>query len=497
MMKWLRAFWKFLNREISFAKKPKRPAPKEKKPEPRPGLRPEKKHFFIRPADELLHIQVGLDFGTNCSKACYSVIGSSHKVFPVIFDHKLSSFPAFAMPSVAMFDTQKKMLLGDHAATILEDQKWGCGLRNFKTLLAAIDEHSFRDRASEKMFREHMAKHELDPKEINPYIVTATYIAYLMHTIKKYIANKFKTKKLNLSFNICIPVDYIVRNHVKIEFENAFALAAAVEKKWESGDDDFNPMDTALSLKNEIKYDEKDPETRIFAIPEAVAEVVAYLKSSKKKTGMHALIDFGSGTTDVSIFNITRGVEEHSFWYSASAIPYGVFQIEKALIGCLGKDQGGDSLKSIFDIIKNMSSKSEKYRNFLDCTRNELSSFFASRDYKGVWTEAYKHLKKERFWKDVKIFISGGGSQLPYIRDFSSTPWWSHIEGRYEVDSLVKPEDFDIAPSIPFYRMAVAYGLTWPKPMLRGYVLPKDAPDHTPPPLLQKEMPDRDDLYPK
>ena len=78
------------------------------------------------------------------------------------------------MPSVAMFDSQKKMLLGDHAAMILEDQKWGCGLRNFKTLLAAIDEHSFRDKASEKMFHEHIAEHEFDPKEINPYIVTAT-----------------------------------------------------------------------------------------------------------------------------------------------------------------------------------------------------------------------------------------------------------------------------------------------------------------------------------
>lgn len=495
MMKWLPAFWKFLNREIPFAKKTKKIVHKEKRPEPE--LKPEKKPFFIRPSDEFLHIQVGLDFGTNCSKACYSVIGSSHKVFPVIFDYKLSSFPAFVMPSVAMFDSHKRMLIGDQAAVILEDQKWGCGLRNFKTLLAAMDDPSFRDKESEKMFYEHMAEHAFDPKEINPYIITAIYIAYLMRTIRKYIANNLKTKKLNLSFNICIPVDYIVRNHVKIEFENAFALATAIETKWGIGDNDFDPLNIALSLKNEIKYDEKDPETRTFAIPEAVSEVVAYLKSSKKKTGMHALIDFGSGTTDVSIFNLTRGVEDHSFWYAASAIPYGVFQIEKVLIDCLEKTMGDSSLKSIFEIINNLNSKVERYENFLNCTREELSKFFTSREYRNVWTEAYKHLKKERFWKDVKIFISGGGSQLPYVKNLSSTPWWSHIEGHYDVDSLVRPDDFEVASNIPFYRMAVAYGLTWPKPMLRGYILPKDAPDHTPPPLPQKAMPDRDELYPK
>lgn len=497
MMKWLPAFWKFLGKKFSFAKKPKKPVVEKKEPEPKPEPVQEKKPFFIKPSDDLLHIQIGLDFGTNCSKACYSVIGSSHKVFPVIFDHKLSSFPSFTMPSIAMFDSNKKLLLGKDAAVILENQKWGCGMRNFKTLLAAINEHSFRDKTSEGMFYEHVKGHKLNPEEVNPYVITATYIAYLMHVIREYTSHKFKIRKLNLIFNVCIPIDYITRNHVKTEFENSFALASAVEKRWKSDSDNFNPVEVALSLKDKIKYDEKDPETRIYAIPEAIAEVVAYLKSSKKESGMHALIDFGSGTTDISIFNLIIGEEDHSFWYAASAIPYGVFQIEKVLVGVLEKEKKDNSLKAMFKMINNMDPREGKYGDALKRTDDELNGFFSSREYKGAWTEAYKHLKKEKFWKDVKVFVSGGGSQLPYIGKFSSTPWWSQIEERYKVEFLAKPDDFDVADDVPFYRMAVAYGLTWPKPMLRGHVLPKDAPDHTPPPLPRKKLFDRDELYPK
>ena len=491
MKKWLLEFWKYLIRKISFRKL----IQKKKKRKIRLGYDFARKSFSIRPTKKPLYIQVGLDFGTNCSKACYSV-SSSRKVFPVIFGHKLLSYPKFVMPAVAMFNSQRKILIGENAAAILENQKWGNGLRNFKTLLAAMDDSFFKDEISEKLFCEYIEGQKFDFRVVDPYIVTAIYIAYLMHTIRRHIVNKFKTEKLDINFNICIPIDYIEKNKVKNRFENAFALAAAIEKRWKVYDDKFDPLRCALLLKDKIRYDEKCPETRVFAIPETVAEVVSYLKSFKKKTGMHALIDIGSGTTDVSIFNLTRTIEERSYWYAARVIPFGVFNIEKILINCLEKDMNY-TLRFIFEIINNMNSKLQKFENFLNCTKDELNEFFSSKEYKNTWTEAYCHLKKERFWRDVKIFISGGGSQLPYVKDFSSKPWWSHIEGRYEVEFLTKPDDFEITDDIPFYRMAVAYGLTWPKPLLRGYILPKDAPNHTPPPLSQREMPDVEELYPK
>lgn len=488
MMKSLLVFWKFLNKKIYFTKKPSLQ---------NKASASEAKRIFVKPSEEVLHIQVGLDFGTNCSKACYSIIGSAHKVFPIIFDHTLSLFPNYTMPSVALFNGNGKLTIGAEAAKILEGQRWGQGIRNFKTLLAATDDRSFEDAVSRNTFNEHIIENKIDSKIVDPYIITAVYISYLMRSIRMIINNKYKGSRTNIIFNICIPVDYIEKNHVRTRFESSFALAEAIEKAWQSSTGDYDPLEVALKLRNQISYDEKDSVTRLFAIPEAVAEVVAYLKSSRKKTGLHALIDFGSGTTDVSIFNFLRGTEERSFWYAAKAIPYGVFQIEKALIGCLGELQQDTSFKYIVEVINNMVSMQKEYDKFLCCTKDELSKFFSSKMYKRTWTEAYIHLKKESAWRDVKIFLCGGGSQLPFVRDFASTPWWSHIDRSYEVEPLSKPEDFALPGNIPFYRMAVAYGLTLPKPLLRGYILPKDVPDHTPPPLQQKVTPDREELYPK
>jgi len=65
------------------------------------------------------------------------------------------------------------------------------------------------------------------------------------------------------------------------------------------------------------------------------------------------------------------------------------------------------------------------------------------------------------------------------------------------LSSLLRPDDYDSGEAeAPFERMAVAYGLAIPKPMLERYTLPKDAPDQTPP-RLRYHLPDRDEIYAK
>jgi hypothetical protein len=492
MKKWLLALWKSVSRFFIREQPQKSPKGKElvKKTPEIP--------FVLRPVKEVLNVQVGIDFGTHCSKVCYSLIGPSTKRFPVIFGHGLSSFPSFVMPSLAMFDDKQKILLGDHAGRILENEKWGYGLRNFKTLLANIDGNSFKDELSEEMFNGHIMDKKLDHRGVTPFIIVSVYIAYLVKVVKKYIHKQLNNENINFNFNICIPVDYLERNPIKKEFENSFALAIAVENEWDDRNASFDPVEKALFLKDSVKYDEYDPETRVFGIPESVAEVVSYLKSPIRQAGVHALIDFGSGTTDVSVFNFTMGIKEKSYWYSTGILPTGVFQVEKALLQFLENDTSNNfSTKAISEIITSLSKNLECEQKMGAFIKEEIGGLFGSRGYKDIWVEAYKHLKKESYWKDVKVLVSGGGSKLPYISDFASRPWTSQIPGRYSVDFLSRPDDFDTEADIPFYRMSVAYGLTWPKPTLRGYVLPKDAPDHTPPPLPKKEMSDREELYPK
>ncbi|MBN2154877.1 MAG: hypothetical protein JW776_02395, partial [Candidatus Lokiarchaeota archaeon] len=116
-----------------------------------------------------------------------------------------------------------------------------------------------------------------------------------------------------------------------------------------------------------------------------------------------------------------------------------------------------------------------------------------------TWGSAYNHLRKQSKWSkdNVEIFITGGGANISYAEQIFSAPWWDKIEGPYRVSKLPKPEDYDGGDiNAPFERMTVAYGLSYPKPMLEKYTLPKDAPDQTPPKIKHEWM-DRDEKYAK
>lgn len=500
MMKWLREFWKSLKQNILIARRrklapvsPKEPIPLAKPPEA-------EKKVYIQPAKDFVHIQVGLDFGTNCTKVCYSIIGGTHKIVPFRYKHNLSTYPDYTIPSVVAFGSDGKILFGGKAAALIESERWEFGIRNLKTILASRGDNAFLDEMSEQLFNENIVRGKLNPKVYTPDIFTAMYIAYLMHNIREVITKKFNSSKINLNFNICIPVDYIQNNVVREKFEKAFALAEMIEKRWQTVREGFDMRETALKLYERACYDENNPETRIFAIPEAVAEMVAYLKSFRKREGVHALIDFGAGTTDVSIFRLSRLIEDRSDWYAAKAIPYGSFQIEKILVNCLKRIKGEYlKFKDVYDALTSINKFPRKFIELSNIVKEELNKFLSSKDYRRTWSEAYLHLKEESLWHDVKIFVSGGGSQLPHIKELISYPWHPHIarEKNYEVEVLSKPDDFDAPSNIPFHRMAVAYGLTWSKPLLKGYTLPNDAPDHTPPPLPRRGILDREELYPK
>jgi len=96
------------------------------------------------------------------------------------------------------------------------------------------------------------------------------------------------------------------------------------------------------------------------------------------------------------------------------------------------------------------------------------------------------------------VFVTGGGAKLPFVEEVFSIPWWNQIKVQYSVNRLPILDDYQFGEgNAPFERMAVAYGLARPIPELNEYILPSAAPDHTPSPLPIKNIPDREDQYPK
>jgi hypothetical protein len=96
-----------------------------------------------------------------------------------------------------------------------------------------------------------------------------------------------------------------------------------------------------------------------------------------------------------------------------------------------------------------------------------------------AWATAYRHMRQEQAWRGRPVFLCGGGAQLPGVRGVFRDSWVQQF-GHHDLRELARPRDFDADRSVPFGRLAVAYGLSIPKPELGKYLLPKDSPDHTP-----------------
>jgi hypothetical protein len=458
---------------------------------------------IIRRKLEKVHLQVGLDFGTHSTKVVYSQIGK-HLSRALNFKHNLPNYPNYCLPSVAAIDNHGKLALGIDAAKLLLDKEWDLGFQRFKVIVAGNHDKGFKDPISHENFYRYLKQHGYD-ETFTSERLTAIYLAYAMGKARELIERRaeYQDVELVIDFNICMPIDHIENNKVKLVFENIFRWGEAIDRAWHTTGRGFDPVRASYELENSFHNQDK----RVFAVPESVAGMASYLVSLRKQEGLHAIIDLGAGTTDVSICNLWIPEDQLiSYWYAGRNIPKGTINVERIVASHL-KDAKNSFCTpgEICTFVENLGShalykkSSEgKNENLLHDILEEIESLRSSKEYYRTWGSAFRHLKKQSKWEKVEVFICGGGSNLPYVEKVFSVPWWNQIKAKYPVSRLPVPDDYDPGEvKAPFERMAVAYGLARPIPELDEYVLPGNAPDDTPPPLPRKDLPDRDDLYPK
>jgi len=457
----------------------------------------------IRRKQKKAYLQVGLDFGTSATKVVYSQLGRRGSRV-INFNHNLPNYPNYCLPSLGAIDDSGKLLLGIEAAKFLSDKEWDLGVQRFKVIVAGNHDLSFKDHLSHEKFYAYLKSRGYDT-QFTPERLTAVYIAYAMNRCRSIIRRspEYRNTELDIAFNICMPIDHIENNILNSVFEKIFSLAERIEQDWRKSGKDFDPLGASYDLENK-SY---DLGKRVFAVPEAVAAMASYLISLRKEEGLHAIIDLGAGTTDVSICNLSiLSGKSTSYWYAARNIPKGTINIERIIASFIKECDKGSlcTCCDVYNCLNNLrlnvfqSLGSDKEREQLIATiSDEIRSLKNSGEYYETWGRAYRRLKKQTEWEKVEIFLCGGGANLPHVEDVFSIPWWKNIQTKYAVSRLPTPDDYDAGESAaPFERMAVAYGLARPLPEFDGYFLPGDDGDHTPPPLPVKEL-DHEELYPK
>ncbi len=459
----------------------------------------------VRRRVEKIQIQVGLDFGTSSTKIAYAPIGGvgQRQVRPLIFDHNLKTYEHFCLPSLAAFDRNGHLLLGIEAAKLLESEPWDSGLRRLKVVVAGRYEESFHDPNTKRAFDEYMEQHGRETKTHSPELITSIYLAYAMRQARLAIQDvpDFRNYELDLLFNVCVPIDHMQKNRVLLAFHNILAWAEAIEKAWSQSNSSFDPLEFARMVEKHVEYCPADryglmrqgSECRVFAVPEAVAEAASYLTSLQRQEGIHAIIDLGAGTTDVSFFNLRfENGDLTPFWYSAGNIPEGGHKVERVIADHLIAKKGVCSSGDILEVLQVFDGSRKGSELYSDDIKHKVRiSLEGIHDKaKDVWRAAYKDkLKGESLWQDVQVFVSGGVAKIPSVESVFSAPWMQQPrmqQLRYPVHHLPIPEDYDSADGeVPFQRMAVAYGLSRSAPELGEFVLPADCPNHTPVPPIR------------
>ncbi|MEW6416895.1 MAG: hypothetical protein AB1480_02105 [Nitrospirota bacterium] len=458
-----------------------------------PALRKEVTPRAIIRRKEKVYIQVGLDFGTSATKIAYSQLGGrGRKVNPILFNHNLPHYPPYCLPSLAAFDETGKLLLGIEAARFLADKPWDSGLRRFKVIVAGKYDKSFDDQISIDLYRKYLTQISLNQSDCEPECLTAVFLAFAMKQARHEMQRKFSECELDMAFNTCIPIDHIQNNEVNNVYQKILATAENAEK-----DNDCNKLLEIVREKyKNVEYRSMAP--RLFGVPEAVAEIALYLVSLQVRNGLHAVIDFGAGTTDFSIFYLEniRTRDEQKFWYAARNLPRGSQRIEYIVSRYMGEISKGENITDLHvaHATSNINKLPDDIKNQI---RKELKGLWE--DSHAVWGQAYSHRRRQSEWEGdrVHVLVCGGGAKAPFIKDIFSKSWMKDW-GPYPVYPLPIPDDYDsLDGKASFERMSVAYGLCQPLPSLGDYTLPNDAPDQTPPRLPIREMSEWDERIPR
>lgn len=361
-------------------------------------------------------IYLGIDYGTHFIKAAYAHphTGNIHQI-------KFKSTADGFLPSTITIDEPSSQLI------FCTEPREGRVLRNSKILAAASVDEKFSNPNYQTLKDAYQG--------IPPEIVASLLIAYATYSTKMAaisdLRKEYPERKYEFKFvpRVCIPVDYLENNPVKDLFEGIIQVAAQLVQEEFPKSLNKNRCPIALLQKAEIlfksaKYDSSAAGTILYR-PEIVAELQSYIVSLERRRGIpHAVYDIGGGTTELTIFKINKNNTVSI--YETKIIPQGTYL-------------NGDEPRSYhFNIVP---------------------------ETKAIWLAAFNRNRAgslQTHWRDVAVFLSGGGALIPDIHEpFSKS--WDSVTGlynhKYKVNSSFPLPRKYKGEKNTFNRMCVAYGL--------------------------------------
>ena len=215
------------------------------------------------------------------------------------------------------------------------------------------------------------------------------------------------------------------------------------------------------------------PEDRISTFPEFSAQLAGYVRSPRRQDGLHATVDVGGGTLDVTVFNVVQRDGDYVFpIFAREVAPLGARYLAEARLQALSKES--DRTYSPFEDLPSDAAFREKHR-VAETGLEETDRLFRER-VRGTVERRLRYTKQHRYprapqWdrtsarygEPLPSFFCGGG----VLSDF-----YANLLRGFEkrippfglrASQLPVPDDLEapgMAPSA-YARLAVAYGLSF------------------------------------
>ena len=387
-------------------------------------------------------VVIGLDFGTSGTKVVVRLLDKGRPTSAIDFGTDQPGFSRFSFPSTIALENSC-FLLGVDA----EKHQHGPVFRSLKRTLISTNGDVRRARSLERCPR----PQNLDE---HPHFLVAVYLGTVLRRVRKLVADEYDTDA-ECYYNLDIPVSQLDDGPVQRGFQTA--LDAAVDFAETDGLrlDDYRTLwgrwlevlgrDSTGAADRERKRWELIPESSAI-VKGAEAALASILPDSRRYT---AIVDVGAGTTDVGWFRwVTREEGDRLYFFSARTCLVGCDEVDDGLLDILAVPDS--DRPRLFPMVRAAKPElgaeqsvdvGEGYRHLTPGDLGRAVHEMAGRcfeEYGVSFGEAYTKDRNTDHWKDIRMILVGGGSQLDGLRhQFRHHPRW---ESRWSRDvSLLLP----------------------------------------------------------
>ena len=365
---------------------------------------------------------VGLDFGTSGTKVGVHIPTMRPSVSVVDFGTDQYGFSRFSCPSTIRL-VESRFLCGIEA----EEYTGGLAFRSLKRNLLQTKGAVLRSVASDSV---------PGPTELHahPHFLVAVYLGTVLRKVRSLILREYNVDPEYYYYNLDIPVSRLSGSSVQNGFQTA--LDGAVEFAETEHDvlqGDYHRLwKQWLEILNRDTTGFPDRERKRWGlIPESSAIVkgaesllATILPNSQRYT---AIVDIGAGTTDVGWFKwVRRDEEDRVNFFSAATCLLGCDDIDNQLLDILEVPTNDRS--QLFPIVRGakpilgVGKTVAVSREYRELTGSDLDGAVRTvagwcfEQYGDSFGEAYKKDKNTDNWKDIRVILVGGGSQLDRLR---------------------------------------------------------------------------------